>query len=98
MTRAVIFRSAALALLLVQARPAGAIPAKHLAAKPSLAQQGAAADPDKTLAAMREFSRMDFDVVARTPEQLRQRLVEGHPFDREIVLRACHALRVVLRR
>src|SRR6266699_399183 len=54
MTRAVIFRFAALALLLVQARPAGAIPAKHLAAKPSLAQQGAAADPDKTLAAMQD--------------------------------------------
>jgi TldD protein len=54
MNRAVIFSAAALALLLVQARPAGAAPAKHLAAKPSPAQQPAAADPDKTLAAMQD--------------------------------------------
>jgi len=54
MNRAVIFSVAALSFLLVQARPAGATPAKHLAAKPSLAQQAAAADPDKTLAAMQD--------------------------------------------
>ena len=54
MNRAVIFSAAALALLLVQVRPAGAAPAKHLAAKPSAAQQPAAADPDKTLAAMQD--------------------------------------------
>jgi TldD protein len=54
---AVIVSFAALALLLVQATPAGAAPAKHLAAKPSLAQQqqpAAAADSDKTLAAMQD--------------------------------------------
>ena len=54
MNRAVIVSAAALALLLVQARPAGAAPAKHLAAKPSVPQQPAAADPDKTLAAMQD--------------------------------------------
>jgi TldD protein len=54
MNRAVIFSAAALALLLVQAKPAGATRAKHLAAKPSPAQQPAAADPDKTLAAMQD--------------------------------------------
>lgn len=42
---------------------------------------------EKTLAALRELSTMDFDVVARTPRELMQRLEEGHPFDREIVLR-----------
>lgn len=42
---------------------------------------------DKTYAAIREFTKMDFDVITRTPEQLKQRLVEGHPFDREIVSR-----------
>src|SRR5467141_651598 len=54
MNRAVIFSLAALALLLVQSKPAGATPAKHLAAKPSLAQQPAAGDSDKTLAAMQD--------------------------------------------
>jgi TldD protein len=54
MNRAVIFSVAALALLLVQAKPAGAAPAKHLAARPSMPQQPAAADPDKTLAAMQD--------------------------------------------
>src|ERR1700719_3523855 len=54
MNRAVIFSAAALALLLVQAKPAGAAPAKHLAARPSMPQQPAAADPDKTLAAMQD--------------------------------------------
>src|SRR6202521_5890106 len=54
MNRAVVFSAAALALLLVQARPAGAVPPKHLAAKPSLAQQPAADDPDRTLAAMQD--------------------------------------------
>src|SRR6266853_1161927 len=54
MNRAMIFSAAALALLLVQAGPAGAAPAKHLAAKPSMAQQQAAVDPDKTLAAMQD--------------------------------------------
>lgn len=41
----------------------------------------------KTSAAVRAFSTMDFDVIARTPEQLMERLQQGHPFDREIVLR-----------
>src|SRR6266566_1528692 len=54
MNRAVIFSVAALAFLLVQAKPAGAAPPNHPAAKPSLAQQPAATDPDKTLAAMKD--------------------------------------------
>src|SRR5882672_10912094 len=54
MNRAVIFSVAALAFLLVQAKPAGAAPPKHPAATPSLAQQPAATDPDKTLAAMQD--------------------------------------------
>jgi predicted Zn-dependent protease len=54
MKRAVIFPVAALAFLLVQAKPAGAAPPKHLAATPSLAQQPAAGDSDKTLAAMQD--------------------------------------------
>src|ERR1700704_700474 len=54
MNRAVIFSVAALAFLLVQAKPAGAAPPKHPAAKPSLAQLPAATDPDKTLAAMQD--------------------------------------------
>lgn len=37
--------------------------------------------------AMRNLSELPFDVVARTPRELMQRLQEGHPFDREIVLR-----------
>ena len=54
MSRAVILSVAALAFLLAQARPAGATPPKYPAAKSSLAQQPAAADPDKTLAAMQD--------------------------------------------
>ncbi len=42
---------------------------------------------DKTSAALRELSPMEFDVVARTPNELMQRLEQGHPFDREIILR-----------
>lgn len=41
----------------------------------------------KTLAAMRRVSEIDFDVISRTPQELIQRLEQGHPFDREIVLR-----------
>ena len=44
----------ALAFLLMQATPAAAAPPKLPAAKPSVAQQPAAADPDKTLAAMQD--------------------------------------------
>src|SRR6266478_5092935 len=54
MNRAVIFSVAALAFLLVQAKPAGAAPPKHPAATPSLAQLPAAGDSDKTLAAMQD--------------------------------------------
>src|SRR6267142_3730288 len=54
MNRAVIVPLAALGFLLFQAKPAGAAPPKHPAAKPSLAQQPAATDPDKTLAAMQD--------------------------------------------
>lgn len=41
----------------------------------------------KTLEAIRELTELDFDVIARTPAELNQRLKEGHPFDREIVAR-----------
>src|SRR5258708_34236848 len=54
MNRAVIVPLAALGFLLFQANPAGAAPPKHPAAKHSLAQQPAATDPDKTLAAMQD--------------------------------------------
>src|SRR3979490_2522932 len=54
MNRAVIVPLAAVASLVVQAKPGGAAPPKHPAAKPSLAQQPAATDPDKTLAAMQD--------------------------------------------
>ncbi len=42
---------------------------------------------ERTRTALRELSAMDFDVIARTPQELMQRLEQGHPFDREIVLR-----------
>lgn len=42
---------------------------------------------DKTSSALRDLSAMEFDVVARTPNELQERLDQGHPFDREIVLR-----------
>lgn len=45
---------AALGLMLLPARPAGAAPARHAAAKLSLPQQPAAADSDRTLAAMQD--------------------------------------------
>src|ERR1700675_184983 len=73
--RALIFAAivpvAALAFLLLQAVPAVAAPPKHLAAKPSLAEQTAAADPDKTLAAMqdeldRSRQRLELKIPART--------------------------------
>jgi TldD protein len=54
MIRAAIVPLAALALLLVQLKPAGATPAKHPTAKPSLAQQPGPGDSDKTLAAMQD--------------------------------------------
>jgi len=42
---------------------------------------------ERTRTALRELSAMDFDVIARTPHELMQRLEQGHPFDREIVSR-----------
>lgn len=42
---------------------------------------------DKTSAVLDRLSELPVDVVARTPQELMQRLEQGHPFDREIVLR-----------
>lgn len=41
----------------------------------------------KTSDALHGLSDIDFDVLARTPEELMHRLELGHPLDREIVLR-----------
>lgn len=40
----------------------------------------------KTSTALRGLSDIDFDVLARTPDELMHRLELGHPLDREIVL------------
>lgn len=41
----------------------------------------------KTSAALRNVPNLEFDVLARTPEELAHRLEQGHPLDREIVLK-----------
>jgi TldD protein len=61
---------AALGLLLITAKPGGAAPARHAAAKPPLPQQPAAADSDKTLAAMQdELDRARQRLELKIPDQ-----------------------------
>ena len=62
--------SAVLTLALILAKPAEAAPAKHAAATPSQPQQAAAADSDKTLAAMQdELDRSRQRLELKIPDQ-----------------------------
>ncbi|MBZ5698310.1 MAG: hypothetical protein LAN18_07140 [Acidobacteriia bacterium] len=61
---------AMLTLALILAKPAEAAPAKHAAATPSQPQQAAAADSDKTLAAMQdELDRSRQRLVLKIPDK-----------------------------